>query len=62
MDLHSNVTNANAEEAEDALSAEETQVLEMAARAGPHSPVEQVNFPEQVSKYVESSRCHYQGK
>ena len=47
---------ANAEEAEAALSAEEQELLEMAARAGSRSPVQQVNVPEKGSKDVETEK------
>jgi vacuolar-type H+-ATPase subunit F/Vma7 len=49
--------SANAEEAEAALSAEEQEVLEMAARAGSRSPVQQVNVPEKGSKDVETEKA-----
>ena len=48
---------ANAEEAEAALSAEEQELLEMAARAGSQSPVQQVNVPEKGSKDVETVKA-----
>ena len=48
---------ANAEEAEAALSAEEQELLEMAARAGSRSPVQQVNVPEKGSRDVETEKA-----
>jgi hypothetical protein len=47
---------ANAEEAEAALSAEEQELLEMDARAGFRSPVQQVDVPEKGSKDVETEK------
>ena len=49
--------SVNAEEAEAALSAEEREVLGMAARAGSQSPVQQVNVPEKGSKDAETEKA-----